>query len=73
MPKKDKTNRLTTAGVCKLLNKTPMTIYNYRMGLCAGKSELPYKTEPMGSRQSIYFLRSQVISWAKKNNVEICV
>lgn len=66
-------SHLGTADLCTMFGVGVMTVYNWRKG-STRISPLPCKTKVKGEkRHKVYFLRSQVISWAKRNHITLAV
>lgn len=59
---------LTTADLCRMFQKTPMTIHLWRKN-----KGLPAVVIPGGKRPTVRFVAKDVIRWAKKNGYEIKV
>lgn len=63
---------ITTKDVCRILNVTPMAIYNYRTGRTKGKTLLPFHVEAAGEkRHRVKYVLAEVLKWAKWNGVEV--
>ena len=74
MQKKKIPGRLTSQEVCALLGVTPMMLYNYRLGTCKGKTPIPFATKPRGKhRHSVFFVRGEILRWAKRNGISVVI
>ena len=51
--------------ICRLFNKTYMTVYNWRK-----TRDMPHIIIP-GNKNTIRFVPNDVLIWAAKNNVEL--
>jgi len=63
--------KLTTADLTEMYGVSLMTINNWRKG-STRITPLPFHTEPQGGngmRSRVYFLNSEVKSWASSNQI----
>lgn len=56
----------TTADLCRLFDRTPMTITLWRRN-----KNLPTITIPGGLKPTVRFVPADVLAWAKANNIEV--
>lgn len=57
---------LTTADLCRLFKRAPLTIRHWRE-----KKDLPYVRIPGHARDTIRFVRKDVLAWAKRLGKEV--